>query len=197
MSKDISRRKALGAIAATGAAAAFGGAGTYAALSDNETAEIILTGGTLLLKVDPATATFEPASDYETSQGEPVEHTATWTISNEGTINASELFLGKVSATTNNTGQATPSQILNAAQITTFKYEGQEATDPPANLAELVTQQAQGNTPLESAAEDEPELPAFENETRELEIGIKFDYSQVDGNGGFSVTAKPEFLAEQ
>lgn len=195
MSKEISRRKALGAIAATGAAAAFGGAGTYAALTDNETAELILTGGSLVLKVAPKEQSFEPAQEYSATEGQAVEHTANWTISNSGTINASSLFLSGIAFEVSSLNGATKEEVLKGAELTQFNYAGEEVENFPATLWDL--KHSAIPVELSSTADDVPELPAFEDETRELAIGIKFNYESISGSGGFSVTASPKFSAEQ
>lgn len=193
--KPITRRKLLASAAIVGTGSAIGGAGSYAALSDSGTAELVLQSGSILLKIDPAEASFGPPDSYSATQGEPVEHEATWTISNTGTLNASDLFLTGIEYTVSNTGKATREQILRAAKITTFEYAGR-AVDGTSNLFALKERLGSGSVELDST-DEAAELPAFENETRELTVGIEFDYSNVDGNGGFSLTARPAFSIEQ
>jgi len=193
--KPITRRKLLASAAIIGAGSAVGGAGSYAALSDSGTAEVVLQGGSILLKIDPAEASFGPPESYSANEGKPVEHEASWTISNTGTLNASSLFLTGIEYTVSNSGEATSEQILRSAKITTFEYAGSSVKGVPDNLFALGEQL---NSSMELSSTDEAaELPAFENEKRELTIGIEFDYSKVDGNGGFSLTAKPAFSIEQ
>lgn len=193
--EQFSRRKLLASAAILGAGSAMGGAGTYAALSDSGTAELVLQGGSIVLKIDPAEASFGPPDSYSANKGEPVEHEATWTISNTGTLNASSLFLTGIEYTVSNPGEATREQILRGAQIKTFEYAGSSVEVIPDNLFALGKRL---NSSVELSSTDEAaELPAFENEKRELTIGIKFDYSKVSGNGGFGLTAKPTFSIEQ
>jgi hypothetical protein len=197
MSNDepITRRKLLASAAIIGAGSAVGGAGSYAALSDSGTAELVLQGGSILLKIDPAEASFGPPDSYSANEGEPVEHEATWTVSNTGTLNASSLFLTGIEYTVSNSGKATRKQILRGAKITTFEYAGSSVEGVPDSLFALGERLSSG---LELSSTDEAaELPAFEDETRELTVGIEFDYSNVDGNGGFSLTATPAFSIEQ
>jgi predicted ribosomally synthesized peptide with SipW-like signal peptide len=194
--KQISRRKVLASAAILGAGSAVGGAGTYAALSDSGTAELVLEGGSIVLKISPAEAAFGPPDSYSANEGEPVEHEATWTISNTGTLNASSLFLTGIEYTVSNSGQATREQILRGAKITTFEYADGSVEGAPEHLWALGKRLDPASMEL-SSADEGPELPAFADETRELTIGIEFDYSNIDGNGGFSVTAKPAFSIEQ
>lgn len=185
----------LASAALIGAGSAVGGAGTYAALSDSGTAELVLEGGSIVLKISPETASFGPPESYDGedgNEGQPVEHEATWTISNAGTLNASSLFLTDVGYSVSNKNGATEEQILQGAKITRFEYAGSDMSETtPDNLHALGDA---GSMELESA---DPELPAFEEETRELTIAIEFDYSNIEGNGGFSVTATPSFSIEQ
>jgi len=193
--ESITRRRLLASAAIIGAGSAVGGAGSYAALSDSGTAELVLQGGSIVLKINPAEASFGPPNSYSASEGEPVEHEATWTVSNTGTLNASSLFLTGIEYTVSNSGEATGKQILRGAKITTFEYAGSSVEGVPDNLLTLGNQLSSG---LELSSTDEAaELPAFENEKRELTVGIEFDYSKMDGNGGFSLTAKPAFSIEQ
>ena len=192
--EPLTRRKLLASAAIIGAGSAVGGAGSYAALSDSGTAELVLQGGSILLKIDPAEASFGPPDSYSTNEGEPVAHEATWTISNTGTLNASSLFLTGIEYTVSNSGQATREQILRGAKITSFEYAGSSVEGVPDNLFALGKRLSSA---LELSSTDEAELPAFADETRELTVGIEFDYANIDGNGGFSLTAKPAFSIEQ
>ena len=192
--KRISRRKLLASAAIIGAGSAVGGAGTYAALSDSGTAELVLQGGSVVLKINPAEASFGPPDSYSANEGEPVEHEATWTVSNTGTLNASSLFLTGIEYTVSHSGQATRKQILRGAKITSFEYAG-SSVEVPDNLFALGQRLSSA---LELSSTDESaELPAFADETRELTVGIEFDYANIDGSGGFSLTAKPAFSIEQ
>lgn len=215
----ISRRRALAAIAGTGAAAAFGGAGTYAALSDRNTAELSLESGSIMLKIEPKEATLEPPDNYAESEGQPVEHSETWTLSNAGKINASSLYLDGISyevsfppvkPTTNASAapkQSTPEEVLRAAKVTRLEYAGAsiKSGDGPDSLAGLRDMLSPGHMELSGPVEDsddadddpDPELKAFQENERRLTIGIKFDYGEVTGNGGFTVEVEPTFSAEQ
>ena len=62
MSKEseITRRELLAGVAVVGAGSAFGGAGTYAVLSDREEATASFRAGRVILKVSPETQEFGP-----------------------------------------------------------------------------------------------------------------------------------------
>lgn len=77
----ISRRKALGGIALTGVAAAGGGAGTYAYLTDEDSVDSFFEVGSLILETTPSDGSLEFNSLQEGEQ-----NTATIDVCNTGSL---------------------------------------------------------------------------------------------------------------
>lgn len=224
MSKDnnISRRKALAAIAATGAAASIGGAGTYSYITDNETAEISFQAGSIVLKISPKTIDFTSeslaagtptAEDNEQDDGSEMKTTIT--VTNAGTLPVGRLRLDGL----NLGGTA---DLRAGAEITTMDVvypngdtesilsstrsavdsdlsDGTAGNNPDGtdifDLQDLATSVNTGGGGIALLRAGDT-LARMEGNDFQLTIGVTFDYSQVTNNGG-TLSADPTFWASQ
>lgn len=210
MSNGISRRKFLGAVAATGVATGVGGAGTYAYITDNSTAEISFQAGSIVLKISPKTIDFtsdtvDSGEDNEQDDGDEMKTTVT--VTNAGTLPVGQLQLDGMSLTG-------PEDLKKAAEITTVEvnYGGStsdetstwdgiiagagwdEDGDGKSDLIDLNAKLNGGE--VISLLSSGQTLNPLEDNSLELTLGITYDYSQVTTNGG-TLEADFEWTAEQ
>lgn len=187
---SVTRRKLLGSMAIVGAASAGAGAGTYAYITDNETASFSFQAGSILLKTDPSTVNF---TAEEGAQDDGSEMSDTIHISNLGTLDVGTLELSSVSLS-----DEAESDLRQGARVTTLTFtqpDGEKydlTTDPNQSLAELASE---ANSSGITLGEDDPILTPGGG-SASLEIGITYDYSEVTSNGG-TLDANFEFSATQ
>lgn len=208
--KNISRRKALATIAGTGAAAAAGGAGTFAYITDSGEADVSLQAGSIVLQVSPETIDFtsETASDGEDNeQDDGDEMTTTITLQNAGTLPAKALHVSSLNLTGND-------DLKNNAKVTTLNlvqpggtsidaldsgsspYYG-DADDQNGNgfldLADLKARIDQAPLPAFTSGQ---QLKPFQDNQLQIELGVTYDYEGITSNGG-TLEATFEFTAAQ
>ena len=135
-------------------------------------------------------------SSDEASGNRSKEYVADWDLSNEGTVDADRLLLTRLSVDVRGLHGSTREEALTSARITLARYEGDDVSGVPGTLWALARTLEERDIELNSDG-DGPELPAREAKVRTFELGVRFDYSELSGIGGYSIAASPEFTIEQ
>lgn len=197
---NISRRKALAAIAGTGTAAALGGAGTFAYITDSNTAKVSFQAGSIVLQISPKTIDFTSetlAEGEDNGQDDGDEMMTTVTIQNTGTLPAKKLWISGVSL-------GGPEDLKANAEITTLNilYPGAspvdaldsssapyygDATDADnsngfLDLDDLRTRIA--NTAPLPVLKDGQQLQPLQGNQLQIELGVTYNYENITSNGG-------------
>jgi len=114
----ISRRKALGGIALTGVAAAGGGAGTFAYLTDSDSVDSVFEVGSLDLETTPSDGalTFESLEEGE-------ENTSTINVCNDGSLPIRNVILDGITIEGD-------TEVAEAIKVREVRYGGNIVANP-------------------------------------------------------------------
>jgi len=114
----ISRRKALGGIALTGVAAAGGGAGTFAYLTDSDSVDSVFGVGSLDLETTPSDGalTFESLEEGE-------ENTSTINVCNDGSLPIRNVILDGITIEGD-------TEVAEAIKVREVRYGGNIVANP-------------------------------------------------------------------
>lgn len=179
----ITRRKLLGSIAIAGASAGLG-AGTFAYLSDQSTADITINVGSLEL-ADPTPIEWSenPETDGQDSMSESVS------IENVGNLPSRQVLLNEIEVDEGST------ELLKALEITDVRYGVTEATSIKSELPsdsnengilDLHDLQQEAPIPLAEMAGAEV---LHADDTAMLEIDATWDYEKVPENANGATLA--------
>lgn len=126
----ISRRKALGGIALTGVAAAGGGAGTFAYLTDSDSVDSVFEVGSLDLETTPSDGalTFESLAEGE-------QNTSTIAVCNDGSLPIRNVILDGITITSDTSDTADAIKVAKAIKVRDVRYGG-ETVAGPSNITD-------------------------------------------------------------
>ena len=193
----ISRRKALGAIALTGAAAAGSGAGTYAYLSDEASIDSMFQIGSLIIETSPENGelNFEDLGEGEVND-------SSISVCNEGTLPVRDVVVTGVDLEGS-------TEVASAVEVTGATYAGNDVLSSINNgdingngivdLKDVSDYLTNTDVSLESEISGSG-LNSSEEGTqcKLLVISTKMDYSVLpDGENNRGVTASVNLIGKQ
>jgi len=192
---ELSRRKVLAMLGATGVVAGSAGAGTLAYLTDEKSINSRFEAGFLGITIEPDVLEFGDLDEGETSE-------TIVTLCNTGTLPVRNIILNNISINGN-------AKLAKAIEITRLEYY-------KADLTDSLPQDENGNgiidlhdtanhmertsltESLSDRGLDKNEDENSDGECKELKFITKIDYSKLqEGADGETVTATLDIKAEQ